>query len=279
MPTVDTHSMERKGMQRRVGLAALLTLLAACNGTETGSETAAAQAQIPAQRSGIALTDTHIAELLYAGTPRVPTDFFSDAPPPGSGVVSTYHLQNTQLSPATARYELCTDDMAQARNWSNTVSGSAETLVGESALDRYFEFQRVRNGIPMVTVRARVFRCTYLDRSGVNLADMQGSAGRMNLRPIDAAALRTLSEYLWTFSTFNNADYAVLASRGAQQNASLEHEIVMAQLIRVGSGGCDRISVSTWRHRLELAPGTLGREWIPLWEFGARQQSGSVTTC
>jgi hypothetical protein len=264
-------------MQWRVGLMALLALLAACNGTETGGEAAPAQAQ--AQRSGITLTDVGIAELLYTGSPRVPTDFLGDAPPAGSGVVSTYHLQNTQLSPGNARHELCTDDPNQARDWSNSVSGSAETLVGESASDRYFEFQRVRNITPVVNVRARVFRCTYLDRSAVNLADVQGPAGVLNLRPLDAAALRTLGEYLWTFSTYNNADNAVLASRGAQQNGSLEHEIVMAQLIRAGSGGCDRVSVSTWRHRVDLNSGALVREWVPLWEFGARQTTGGVTTC
>jgi hypothetical protein len=275
--TVDIHSMERKGMQPRVGLVALLALLTACNGTETGGETAAPQAQ--ALRSGIALTDAGIAELLYAGAPRVPADFLSDAPLPGSGVVSTYHLQNTQLSPGAVRYELCTDDPDQARNWSNTVAGSAEALLGESSTDRYFEFQRVRSGTPVVNVRARVFRCSYLDRSAVNLADEQGSAGLLNLRPINAVALRTLSEYLWTFSNYNNADNAVLASRAAQQVGNLEHEIVMAQLIRAGSGGCDRVSVSSWRHRVDLASGAVVREWVPLWEFGARQNIGSVATC
>jgi hypothetical protein len=277
MATVDIHSMDRKGMQRRVGLAALLALLAACNGTETGGETATAQAQ--AQRNGIALTDVRIAELLYTGAPRVPADFLSDAPPSGSGVVSTYHLQSTQLSPGTGRYELCADDLDQARGWSNTVSGSADILVGESASDRYFEFQRVRNGAPVISVRARVFRCAYLDRSAVNLDDVQGPAGRMNLRPVDAASLRDLVEYLWMFSNYNNADHAVIASRGAQQNGSLEHEIVMAQLIRPGSGSCDRVSVATWRHRIDLGSGALVREWVPLWEFGARQDIGGVTTC
>jgi hypothetical protein len=277
MASVDIHSMETKGMQRRVGLSALLALLAACNGTETGGETAAAQA--PSLRSGIALTDVRIAELLYTGAPRVPADFLVDPAPPGSGVVSTYHVQTTHLSPGAARHELCTDDQNLARDWSNTASGGAEALVGESATDRYFEFQRVRNGTPVVAVRARVFRCAYLDRSGVDLADVQGPAGLLNPRPIDATALRTLSQYLWTFSTYNNADHAVLASRDAQQNGSLEHEIVMAQLIRAGTGGCDRVSVSTWRHRVDPASGALVREWVPLWEFGARQQMGGVSTC
>ena len=194
-------------------------------------------------------------------------------------MVSTYHVQNTHLAPATARHELCTDDPDQARDWSNTASGGAEVLVGESASDRYFQFQRVRNSTPVVTVRARVFRCTYLDRSVVNLADVQGPAGLLNLRPVDAAALRNLSEYLWMFSAYNNADHAVLASRGAQQNGSLEHEIMMAQLIRAGSGGCDRVSVSTWRHRVDPGSGALVREWVPMWEFGARQGVSGVTTC
>ena len=264
-------------MQPRIGILALLSLLGACNGTESGADTAGVQA--PAARHGIELADVRIADLLYAGMPRVPADFLSDAPPPGSGVVSTYHLQTTQLSPGGARHELCTDDPNQARAWSNSVSGSAETLVGESASDRYFEFQRVRNSIPVVSVRARVFRCAYLDRSTVNLADEQGPAGLLNQRPIDAAALRNLSEYLWLFSTYNNADHAVLASRAAQSGGSLEHEIVMAQLIRAGSGGCDRVSVFTWRHRIDATTGTMAREWVPLWEFGARQGIGGVATC
>jgi hypothetical protein len=96
---------------------------------------------------------------------------------------------------------------------------------------------------------------------------------------MDAGALRGLAEYLWMFSHYNNADHAVIASRGAQQIGSLEHEIVMAQLIRAGSGGCARVSVSAWRHRIDLGSGALAREWEPLWEFGARQGMSGVTTC
>lgn len=264
-------------MQRRVGLAALLALLAACNGTETGGETAAAQASTA--RSGITTSDARIAEQLYAGTPRVPADFLSDAPPPGSGVVSTYHVQSSPLSPAVPRHELCTDDLAQARDWSNAASGSTEQLVGENATERYFEFQRVRNTTPLVSVRARVFRCAYVDRSAVNLADVQGPAGLLNQRPIDSAAVRMLAEYLWLFTTYNNADHVVLTSRGTQSAGSLEHEIVMAQLIRAVSGSCDRVSVFAWRHRVDLATGTMVREWAPLWEFGARQETSGVATC
>jgi hypothetical protein len=269
--------MEKHRMPRHISLVALLALLASCGGTESGTGTAAVQASTV--RSGITLTDTRIAELLYAGTPRVPADFFDDAPPAGSGPVATYQLQNSQLGTAGARHELCTDDVNQARDWSNTVSGGAEPLLSESTTGRYFEFQRQRNTTPVVTVRARVFRCAYADRSAVNLADVQGPAGALNLRPIDAAALRMFSEYLWNFSEYNNADNVVLASRGTPVNGSLEHEIVMAQLIRAGSGGCDRVSVSTWRHRVDVGSGAVVREWVPLWEFGARQGTGVVTTC
>jgi hypothetical protein len=264
-------------LQLRLGIAAVLALLGACNGGETTSHSVVAQA--PAARHGVELTNAQIAELLYTGTQRVPADFLSDAPPPGMGVAATYHLQNTHLAASTERHELCTDDWNQARQWSNTASGSTEVLVGERATEHYFEFQRVRYGTPDVNVRARVYRCAYLDRSAVDLATEQGPAGVLNQRPIDAATLRTMSEYLWTFTTYNNADYAVLASVGASQTASFEHEIIQAQLLRASNGGCDRILIAAWRHRVNSASGTLAREWEPLWEFEARQRAGGATTC
>lgn len=270
--------MASQGIQQRVGLTAVLSLLVACDGGESSINPDPAAAPPPAMRQGMALTDLQIAELLYAGTGRTPAGFLSDAPPPGSGVVSTYHLQNAHLAAAAERHELCTDDWNQALQWSNAASGSTEDLVGDSATERYFEFQRVRSGTPVVNVRARVYKCAYLDRSAVDLADEQGPAGLLNLRPIDGGALRTLSEYLWHFSIYNNADNAVLASRGVSSGTGLAHEIVQAQLLRTGDG-CDRITVAAWRHRVDFASGALTREWVPLWEFGARQDIGGVGTC
>jgi hypothetical protein len=255
---------------------AVLALLGACNDGDTGNNPAGAPPSVA--RHGISLTDLQIAELVYSGTQRTPAGFLSDAPPPGLGVVSTYHLQNAHLAAAADRHELCTDDRNQALQWSNTASGSSETLVGDSATERYFEFLRVRGGTPVVNVRARVYKCAYLDRSVVNLADAQGPAGLLNLRPIDGTALRNLSEYLWQFSSYNNADHAVLVSRGASSGSGLEHELVQAELVRSGGGGCDRITVAAWRHRLD-ASGALMREWLPLWEFGARKNTGGVETC
>ena len=46
---------------------------------------------------------------------------------------------------------------------------------------------------------ARVFKCAYLDRSDANLRDSAGPAGQLNRRPLTAAELRDLSEYLWQF--------------------------------------------------------------------------------
>jgi hypothetical protein len=230
-------------------------------------------------RHGVAHSDLQIAALLYTGTQRTPADFLDDAPPPGMGVVSTHHVQNTHLASAADRHELCTDDWNQALQWSNAAASEADLLVGHSTTDHYFEFQRVRDGVPVVTTRARVFRCAYLDRTAVDLADVQGPAGLLNLRPIDAVALRNLSEYLWHFSPYNNADHAVLLSRGGTSAAGLEHEVVLAQLERSGSGGCDRITVAAWRHRVATDSGALVREWTPLWEFGARREMGGVVAC
>lgn len=271
--------MERAGNQLRVGLTALLALLGACNGGESGGTPDPAGAPPQSVRHGVTHTDLQIAELLYTGTQRTPAGFVSDAPPPGMGVVATHHLQNTHLAIAADRHELCTDDWNQALQWSNSAASETELLVGNSTTDHYFEFQRMRDGVPVVTTRARVFRCAYLDRSAVDLADVQGAAGLLNMRPIDAAALRNLSEYLWHFSPYNNADHAVLLSRGASLATGLEHELVQARLERSGGSGCDRITVAAWRHRVAFDSGALVREWVPLWEFGARREVSGVATC
>jgi hypothetical protein len=47
-----------------------------------------------------------------------------------------------------------------------------------------------------------VFRCAYLDRAGAARA---GFAGVLDVRPLDAVALRDVAEHLRLFTGHNNA--------------------------------------------------------------------------
>jgi len=197
------------------------------------------------------------------------------------------HLKNADVDAAAVApqplYELCTDDWNQALNWSELGAENSpqySDLVETNDDPRFFEFGRVRQGDPTFFIRARVFKCAYLDRAAANLRAAAGPAGKLNLRPLTAAELRSLSEYLWQFTKYNNFGNAVLESSGSSTSTTLSHTLHMGVLARAGiSSTCDRVDVIAWRHTLDTTTGTLQLEVTTLWSFGAREQTGAVSLC
>lgn len=197
------------------------------------------------------------------------------------------HVKNANVDATVAApeplYELCTDDWNEALAWSELSAqhdAQYSDLVETNDDPRYFEFGRVRQGDPTFYVRARVFKCAYLDRSQANLRDAAGPAGQLNLRPLTPAELRELSEYLWEFTPYNNFGYVVLKSGGSSSATGLTHTLHMGSLVRNGvSSSCDRVDVLAWRHTLDLASGELELEVETLWSFGAHEAAGAVSLC
>lgn len=279
---MDTHSRQRA----RWRLAALTAVaLSACGGGG-GGDSAPAPAAIAPSRP-VTQSDLQIAQSVYGSGPRTPAGFYSDPPPSGHEYVSTMHLKNADIDAAAVApqplYELCADDWNQALEWSELGAQSAPQyadLVETNDDPRYFEFGRVREGDPTFYVRSRVFKCAYLDRAAANLRAAAGPAGQFNQRPLTAAELRNLSEYLWQFTKYNNVGYAVLQSSGASSTTALTHTLYMGSNARGGiSTSCDRIDVISWRHTLDTATGSLHVEVATLWSFGAREAAGVVTLC
>jgi hypothetical protein len=125
-----------------------------------------------------------------------------------------------------------------------------------------------------------VYLCSYLDRSNATVGVDAGPAGTLNLRPIDAAGLRQLSEYLWRFTVWNNYGSAVLASEPDPVAAGMVHTLVVATLISNSAAqGCDRIDVAAWRHQVAASTGTLTRTLVPLWSFDAHQGVAGAEHC
>jgi hypothetical protein len=183
---------------RGFAAAAAAAALCSCGGDEAAAPSAAAT---------LTATDREIAAALYAGTPRTPSGFAVDPAPASFEQVTTYHIKTSQLAaPAATQHEVCTDDWSVALAWAEEVAAQASPyldLVATEATARYFELGRVPRGDPSRYVRMRVLRCAYLDRTGVELAAAEGYAGTLNERPLDAAALKSVSEYLWLFTTYN----------------------------------------------------------------------------
>jgi len=215
---VDAHSKLR-GCWRLAALAAVV--LSACGGGG-GGDSAGSTPSASAPPRPVTQSDLQIAQSVYGSGPRTPVGFYSDPLPSGHEYVSTMHLKNADVDAAAVApqplYELCTDDWNQALSWSELGaehSPQYSDLVETNDDPRFFEFGRVRQGDPTFFIRARVFKCAYLDRAAANLRAAAGPAGKLNLRPLTAAELRSLSEYLLQFTKYNNFGNAVLESSGS----------------------------------------------------------------
>jgi hypothetical protein len=261
----------------------LTLLLGSCGG---GSD--APLAQTPAQDSiaasyGITLDNLQIAEALYRDSARTPAGFLADPLPAGQAFVATRHLRAGDIGATPAgNFELCTDDWNLALQWSETAAQAtgAATLVGNLTDSRYYEFQRMVGGQPAIYQRTRIYRCAYLDRSTSTVDAGAGAAGTLNLRPVQATALRDLSEYLWRFTGYNNYGNAVLGSSSDSMASGPRHTLVIASLVTNGTGsGCDRIDVLAWRHSAVGASGELTRSVEPLWSFPVRASAGAAVSC
>ena len=267
---------------KRAAMLLAAIALSSCGG---GGDGGAAQPATSASRP-VAQSDLQIAQSLYAGAPRTPTGFYAESAPSGLSHVATMHLKNSDLgaSPSTQpSHELCTNDWSQALAWSETSAQQAAdyaNLVETSDEARFFEFGRTRAGDPQFYMRARVFKCAYLDRSSTDLRTAAGPAGQLNHRPLSASELRTLSEYLWQFTGYNNFGHVVLKSAGDASANGFSHTLHIASLTRGGmSSSCDRIDVIAWRHDLVAATGALERSAATLWSFGARENAGVAELC
>lgn len=251
-----------------------------------GGEAAQSPAPIAVAQRPVTQSDLLIAQGVYTGGARTPTGFYTESSPSGHDYVSTVHLKNADLGAGAESqplFELCTNDWNEALAWSElSAQQSAQyaDLVETNDDARFFEFGRARQGDPSFYVRARVFKCAYLDRSGADLREAGGPAGRLNQRPLSADELKNLSEYLWQFTSYNNFGNVVLKSEGEAMSIGLAHTLHIARLTREGiSNSCDRIDVIAWRHELSTSTGALELTVETLWSFGARDSAGVAELC
>ena len=279
---------------RSVCIAVLAASIAtsSCGGGGGGGGTSTPNASAPPPAAPIVPArpvsqgNLEIAETLYTGAPRTPAGFYTEVAPTGHEFVSTEHLKNSDVDaagPSEPLYELCTDDWNQALAWSELAAqdeSNYSDLVETNDDSRYFEFGRTRASEPEFYVRDRVFKCSYVDRATADLSAPEGPAGLLNVRPLSASDLRTLSEYLWSFTTYNNFGSAVLKSSGASSEDSFSHSLYIASLTRDGiSSECDRIDVLEWRHTVDAASGALTLDVETAFSFGAKDNGGAAELC
>jgi hypothetical protein len=200
-------------------------VLSACGGG--GGDSAAQTTSASAPPRPVEQSDLQIAQSVTADGSRTPAGFYSDPQPSGYGYVSTMHVKNAKRRATVAApeplYELCTDDWNEALAWSE-LSAQHEPqysdLVATSDDPRYFEFGRVRQGDPTFYVRARVFKCAYLDRSNANLRDTAGPAGTDESPPADGRGTARPDRVSVAVHAIQQRRYAVLKSSGSSSGTS-----------------------------------------------------------
>jgi hypothetical protein len=273
-----------------------VSALAACGGGGSGaaapagvnSLTASAQvAPVVSAPPSMAAADLALAGRLYKGDERTPAGFDVETRPANViGTLSTRHLKNTDFASGpqgiSPTYEVCTNDMAQAMDWSErqaTWQSQYSDLVEIRSDTHMFEVVRVPRADVTAMIRHRVFRCDYLDRSNSDLRIDVGAAGNMNQRPLTADELEKLSEYLWQFTMFNNSDYVVESSSRSSNGGTLVQTIRMGQLVRGVAAGCDTVQLRDWTHAMNTIDGTLTRSLSNVRSYQVKSTSSGVTSC
>jgi hypothetical protein len=284
---------------RNLLVVASLSTLAACGGgggsggtsspasANSQPATVTPPAPVVVTPPSTAAADLSLASRLYKGDERTPAGFDVEARPASvTGTLSTRHLKNTDFATGpqgiSSTYEVCTNDMAQAIDWSEnqaTWQGQYSDLVEVRSDTHMFEVVRVPRADVTAMIRHRVFRCDYVDRSNSDLRVDVGSAGNMNQRPLTADELEKLAEYLWQFTMFNNADYVVESSVRTSNGGTLAHTIRLGQLVRGANGSCDTVSLRDWTHTMNAADGTLTRSLSNVRSFQVKSTTAGATSC
>lgn len=278
---------------RNMFLALAAMSLGACGGgggttstpAPSGNTSPATVASPAPAAPSLSTSDLSLADRLYKGDQRTPAGFEIDARPSSVvGTLSTRHLRNsdmaTGLQAAGPTYELCTDDLAQAIDWSERLStwgGQYSDLATVNSDDQKFELVRVPRADVTAMLRHRVFKCSYLDRAGSDLRAAEGFAGSMNQRPLTASELESLAEYLWQFTVFNNSDYAVESSSTVASGDALVQTIRMGRLVRDAS--CDNVQIVDWVHTMNAIDGSLTRAVAPVRSFQVTNTPAGVQAC
>ncbi|HSD69334.1 MAG TPA: hypothetical protein VLB07_07270 [Woeseiaceae bacterium] len=230
-------------------------------------------------------TPVEVAELVYDTSYRVPPGFYVDERADSDQSFTLHHVKDESNS-----YEVCTDDFNEAMSLESADNDGRSVnglYVGSYENSRYFEFIRelsYPDGIgnvpePTSPGYARVFKCSYVDRAGVDRHLRDGYAGRLVAAPLTLEVAKNLVEYLWQFAFFWQGQAKVLDTRSASLADSFRHGLILGIRTGQGVGKCDRIDVFEWQFTADRTTGVLEKSFIALASFEAELLNGAPRIC
>lgn len=252
----------------------------ACTDGGTNDELVSATAKIR-----LLPDDDEIMAKAYDRLYQVPEYFYVDERANTSRGYSLYHLKDVSMS-----YERCSIDFSEALEWETADNDSrsvAGYYVGSHENERYFEFIRelnFPNGVgniaePTSPGYARVFKCDYVDRNGVDRNLRDGYAGTLNMRPLSVNAIKTYAEYMWQFTFFWPARKLVLETFSSEQLNTYRHTLLLAFVTNQGADKCDLIEVVDWIFTVDKADGTITKDFRLLHQMEVQLVDGSPEKC
>ncbi len=193
---------------------------------------------------------------------KYPAGFYQD---PKEARTDLYYENTVSIQALSQRpstwFELCTDDISQARAWSeasNMYSSQQRALITEVQTEKYFEFQRAMN------FHSRVHRCSFLDR-GMYDRNLDGFydrysesrygvprvIGKLNAKPLTIALVKDAVEYLWFIDFYNLSGRNVIDSTGADTGNSITHTLRQTSVVYGDFGICDQVRVIRSDYRVD----------------------------
>lgn len=227
-----------------------------------------------------------IASALYFYVP-IPDGFYSEDFQ-DDVFYSISHVNNTSILPMVDRaglavYELSSNDYVEALAWSEKASEyqpSNEQLTDISETALFYQFTRVDPASPQFIHIHRVFKSSMLDRTGVDrINDDDSYKGRITTTDLTVDNVKYIIEYLWTFTSSNNYQNAVLDSSTTETDDEFIHIIKQAKLDLSYSESCDTITVYEIRYTVSKSTGAIWKEKILTSEFLARRQGAYLEIC
>jgi hypothetical protein len=223
--------------------------------------------------------------MAYDYTYNVPEGFIVDERAHTTRSYTMYHVKDASVS-----FELCSDDYAEALAWESVDNDSRMAngvYVDSYENNRYFEFVRelaYPNGIGNITTPtspgfSRVFKCSYVNRDGVDRRLRDGYAGTLNVQALTEDAVSTFVEYMWQFTFFWPARKTVLESFSDERTGAYQHTLMLAFITNQGFDKCDLIEVVDWVFTVEKNNGQVTKEFILLYQFEAQLINGLPAKC
>lgn len=281
-----THKGPAQGLLLSFILPLLLTSGCAENTPEPGPDAENTTTLADGSASVDFLDAGNILTAVYLNR-RTPDGFYSE-PQPDPGVFEAVrHIKNHDvldpgdIMPDTPDFELCASTFTEALDWSETAAGTSGDLVDNRDDPLYYEFIRVNLATPHILTRQRVYKCSMLDRSSIDINNPDNRLGLYTEIPPTGAGFKRAMEYLWTFSFRNNYGNAVLNSTSDDTIGHFHqtfHQAIMTPA--TVPGGCDTITIFETNHLVEKASGEVTVFETVINTLQARFQEGLIeTTC